>query len=562
MHPAVQRFTQLPALCIKTITFATASDNAKRVAQARYSVISDIQRRGGKIDLAITALKREISAHAVSPSLRSALVTLNNKLPSRATLYNWVNNYKELGMDGLVPGYVGKSRAEHGWEAKCLELYHSPNKPSFEMTATYLQQVGFKTATASRVRSFINSMPHELGPDSIYRVGAKLYRERFKDHRIRHTDTIPAGFMYNADGHTIDVYLAHPNTGKPWRPELTAFMDVRSRAMVGWEVSEAESAISTLTALSRAMQQHDHVPAMLYIDNGSGYKSAMMNDKTAGFYAQFNIEPLFAIPGNARAKWIERFFLTMEDRLGKTFISYCGRDHDERYKAEVLRRAKAGEIQLPSLDEWIAGFKEFLDWYHHQPHPEVAGKTRWEVWQELERVPVGLADYQIRPRAVVNVLRGRVRLHKRDYTADYLHQFNGQELLAEYDLHNDSNVALLKLDGSFLMVATLKAKVATLPSSRIEEATEKRLEGQQKRLQRKMLENQHRAGQSATINAEQVKQLSADLPAEVLDLTTEEQLELQLPLAPETTPLFSDFLTPGTSPGASQQPINLEKHYG
>jgi putative transposase len=544
MHPAVYRFSQLPmqqAEAIVTASFAKASDTAKRTAQARYCLVSEITRKGGKIDVALSQLQQELENGAVSPLVKTALQQLK-KLPSRSTLFNWMTQYKTLGMDGLVPGHQGKARKDYGWEAKCLELFHSPNKPSLEMVADHLQRLGFKSATASRLRSFINAMPHELGADSIYRVGAKLYRERHKDHRIRHTDTIPAGFLYNADGHTLDVYLAHPNTGKPWRAELTAFMDVRSRVIVGWEISESESAISTLTALSRAMATHDHVPAMLYLDNGSGYKSAMMNDDTAGFYAQFNIEPIFAIPGNARAKWIERFFLTLEDRLGKTFTSYCGRDHDERHKAEVLRRVKAGEIELPSLDEWIAAFKDFLDWYHHEPHPEVAGKTRWDVWQELERVPVGMADYQIRPRAKVNVLRGRVRLHKRDYAADYLHQFNGQELLAEYDLHDDSQVALLQLDGSFLMLAQLKTKVAALPSSRIEEATQNRLVGQEKRLQRKVLEVRHRAALTSTIDLQQLTELSADLPA------LDNVIPLQLPVQQENSPLMADLVQFQSSP--------------
>lgn len=547
MHPAVARFAQLPALSnpVADTGFAKASDKARRMAQARYALVNDINQRGGKIDLAINSLQTDIRAGSVNLAITQALAHLG-KFPSRSTLYNWLNAYKTDGMDGLVPGYKGRARTVHPWEAKALELYHSPNKPSMEMVADHLVQIGFSTATAARVRAFIHAMPHELGPDSMYRMGAKLYREKHKDHRIRNTDQIPAGFMYNADGHTLDVYLAHPNTGKPWRAELTAFMDVRSRVIVGWEISEAESAISTLTALSRAMAEHDHVPAMLYLDNGSGYKSAMMNDDTAGFYAQFNIEPLFAIPGNARAKWIERFFLTMEDRLGKTFISYCGRDHDERHKAEVLRRVKAGEIELPSLDEWIAAFKEFLDWYHHQPHPEVAGKTRWDVWQELERVPVGMADYQIRPRAKVNVLRGRVRLHKRDYSANYLHQFNGEELLAEYDLHNDSHIALLRLDGSFLMLAELKNKVSAIPTSRIEEAQQNRLVGQEKRLQRKIQEVQHRANVQRVVDVAHITSLSADIHTPTL--TNVVPLE-PLPALMDTTPLMADLINiqPGST---------------
>jgi putative transposase len=249
---------------------------------------------------------------------------------------------------------------------------------------------------------------------------------------------------------------------------------------------------------------------MLYLDNGSGYKNALMNDKTAGLYALFEIEPIFAIPGNARVKWIERFFKHMEERVGKRFESFCGRGHDERHKQLVLKEVKQGKRQLPSVEEWIKEFTDFLNDYHHSEHPEIKGKTRQQVWDEIDRVDPGIDDYSVLPRAKVNVLRGRVVLHKRTYSADFLHQFNGQELIAAYDLHDDSQVKIYKDSGEFVMFANLKSKTHALPTSRVVEATHNRLNGQLKRLAVKQAEAQARLTDDHVVDVASIEALAAD----------------------------------------------------
>ena len=430
-------------------------------------------------------------------------------MPGRATIYNWCNAYKENGINGLLPNHKGKAQTQYSWLARCLELYHSPNSPSFAQVADQLNKEGYK-AEHHQVRRFINGLPHELGPQSPYRMGAKLYREKHKDHLLRSTENIKPGVLYNGDGHTLDVYLAHPKTGKPYRAELTAFQDVGSRCIVGWELGYAESTLDTLAAISRAIKVHNNVPAMFYLDNGSGYKNKLMNDETTGFYAQFEIDVIFAIPGNARVKWIERFFLHMEDRVGKRFSTYCGRDHDDRHKQLILKEAKQGKRKLPTVDEWIAEFKTFLNDYHNSEHPEIKGKTRQQVWDEgLERVPPVEDDFVMLPREKINVRRGRFRLHQRDYSADYLHQFNGQELIAAYDLHDDSYTKLYKLNGEFLMFANLKTKSHAVPTSRIEQAESKRREGRLKRLDTKRREVEAQEANDRIIDIKAVEELAA-----------------------------------------------------
>jgi len=544
MHPAVMKFNKLVNITGDK-SWSESTTKARGIAQSRSIIVKHLINQDSGLDAAFKGLRYSLNHGEALPSVASAVMALG-KLPGRATIYNWVSAYKLNKIEGLLPQFKGKARTQHPWELRCLALYHASNSPSFAQVTDQLVKEGYKCKDF-QVRRFITELPHELGSQSSYRIGAKLYREKHKDHLFRSTDNIAPGFIYNGDGHTIDVYCAHPKTGKPYRPELTAFQDVGSRMIVGWELSDAESAISTMTALTRSMREHEHVPAMLYLDNGSGYKNSLMNDKTAGLYAQFEIEAIFAIPGNARAKWIERFFKHMEERVGKRFDSFCGRGHDERRKQLVLKEVKQGKRKLPSVEEWISEFTSFLNDYHNSAHPEIKDKTRQQVWDEIERVDPGIDDYSVLPRAKVNVLRGRVVLHKRTYSADYLHQFNGQELVAGYDLHDDSQINLYQENGEFIMFAALKSKTHALPTSRVIEAEQNRLNGQIKRLAIKESEARARltahsvvdvasvealvANCGTQIEHEQPTDLNLDINDFVIDVQTPQTIDVQSLLA-------------------------------
>ena len=127
--------------------------------------------------------------------------------------------------------------------------------------ASKLRQEGHATATDSRVERYLKALPATLGKYSPARVGPHLHKLTRRTYQRRSLDEVLVGEIYAGDGHTVDCYVAHPNTGKPYRPELTVFIDIKSSYVVGWYMSEAESAHSTLFALSHAMRSHNYVPA-------------------------------------------------------------------------------------------------------------------------------------------------------------------------------------------------------------------------------------------------------------------------------------------------------------
>lgn len=420
-----------------------------------------------------------------------------NKIPSRSTIAGWLADYQKQGRTGLMDNHTGRVRQTQGWEALACRLYNMPSKPSYSAVARKLREEHDFDVTDSAVRRYLQSLPAELGENSPARLGRKLYNNTQRHFIRRTTEHMSTGDLYQGDGHTLDVYLAHPVTGDIWRAELTVWMDIKSRYIVSWYVSNAESAIDTIRCLSRALIQHNHVPPLLYVDNGSGYASRMMDDEVVGFYTRLEIDCIFALPGNAKAKGnMERWFRTMERDCSIWFgEAFCGEGMSKDVSTKFVNDCKRGLKQPPSLAQWCTRFEAWLDKYHNRPHPEFKHTTPAELWGQLQRTAVNMEELELlRPQKLRKVQRGAVRLDNREYRHVELVHHNGKEVRVEYDLQTDETVTIRTAKGQFICDATLVKKAEYIPSSRLEEAKQKSTKAAVARLEKKADEKRRRAG--------------------------------------------------------------------
>jgi len=525
-HNAITEYKNLALSTNVVNSWEHATQKQQTVANARKTVITEVESLQATLPFykAVKQFKENINFQAVNNTVLMAIKSLNNKVPSANTLKTWIASFEENGLAGLLPNHKGSTRKSYGWEHLALTLYHKPQKPSLKNVALQLREDhDFDTATDHNVWYFFSLLPAELSDKSRWRIGTKLYRDGQRQYNLRHTENMQVGDIYQGDGHTLDVYLKHPSTGKLWRAELTVFQDWKSRYIVGWYLSNAESSITTMAALSHGLGTYNHVPLMLYIDNGCGFKSKLMNDDTAGFYANFGMDVIFAIPGNAKAKGnVERFFRVMEEDLNKRFDTYCGSDmspdisrHFSSTKMHIMAKKN---IHVPTQEEWIEAFEGWLINYHNRPHPEYKNTTPAAMWAQLNNTPVHDMNLLVKPRSKVNVRRGSLIHQGRTYRSTYLHQFNDQELVAEYDMHNDSAMRIFDTDGTYLLTVDLAHKKAAIPTSRLEQARVNSLKSSEKRLQNKLTENRLRHAPMHTSHVEQLKEM------ELLTTTTEEVL--------------------------------------
>lgn len=533
----IRQMSDLPAV-LTPDPWASASDEARRVAGLRESLLQplvDLVNGGASINHTAALLKSQLDAgtadlrtkHLVSMLAGDAIVDVL----SVPTIKRWLSGYIKDGKNALLPKHTGRVRQDYGWEQRAVELYNLPGKPGFADVTSKLIQEGFEGVTESRVKRYLKALPATLGKFSPARIGHHLHKLTRQKYQRRSLDEVLVGEIYAGDGHTADCYVAHPNTGKPYRPELTVFIDIKSSFITGWWLSESESTVSTMFALSHAMRSFDHVPAWVYVDRGPGYRARLLSDESTGFYARMDIGVIGALPGNPHGKgWIERFFRTVRDKHDKFFADgqvYCGDD----MAPEVNRRLSAdlamGRRTLPTLQSYVASFTQWLGHYHNQPQDKLNGRTPAQVWNDLQPVPVELSmDAIARPRETCSVLRQTVRLHNRFYYAEALALYDAQKVDVEYDLHDDKSVWVYDTKGRMVVQAKLVNKIGVLPASRLEEGRDRRLQGQLKRLQRKVDEaTQRRAdpvdadGQVAAIESLRPTALPAPAKAtEVIDI--------------------------------------------
>lgn len=486
-----------------------ATQQQRHTAQLREVLVqplAELVAGGVSMRKAVQLLVLQIDAGTADLRALHALEGLK-EMGSESTLKRWLSAYLKGGKEALLPKHTGRVRKTYGWEARAVELYNLPSKPGYTGVAKHLRREGFDSATNSRVERYLKSLPATLGKHSPARVGAHLHKLTRRTYTRRSVDDLLVGEMYAGDGHTADCYVAHPNTGKPYRAELTVFIDVKSSYVAGWYMSEAESAHSTLFAISHAMHAHNHVPAWLYIDRGAGYKAKLMSDTSTGFYNRFDISVIGAIPGNPHGKgWVENFFRWVRDDHDKFFANgdvYCGDDMAPEHNRRLSADLAMGRRTLPSLREYVQSFTAWLEHYHNEPKDKLGGRSPAQVWAQLEQVPVELdAASLIRPRQQAVVRRQEVRLHNRHYFAEALALYDGHKVQVEYDLHNDQAVWIFDQKGRFVAEAKLVNTIGVLPTSRLEEGRDRRLKGQRKRLERKLQEIEGRRTDPITADAQ------------------------------------------------------------
>lgn len=461
--------TQPLAVTQKT-AFAEASADQKQAALQRLVLMRAIDSRPPLLTVSafIAQLASEIAA-STAPREIMQLAAAGVRC-SAASLSRQYAAYRRQGLDGLVPAHRGREHQPEGWEAPFLKLWNRPQKPSINSVVRRLQ-ADFPSITARKARTLVKNLPARLGVNGPGRMGRNYYQQSIGKYQPRDVSLLEVGEIWQGDGHRVDVYLAHPVTGKIYRPELTLWIDVRSRYIVGWYLSDNESSQTTLLALCEALRRTRHKPLALHIDNGSGFVNRMMSDENTGFFARLGVQIIHSIPGCPRGKGhVERVFRTLEEDYSIFFDTYCGNrtapEHNRRLQTQLNQRERA----LPSLQEWADGFSRWVAEYHQRPHRGLDGKTPAAVYAGLivNEVP-DLQAFDLRERRVCKIRRCMLRVDKRDYIAPELEDCNLKQVIAEYLLTDDASVRVLDMDGRWICDARLVAKLDYQPASRLQE---------------------------------------------------------------------------------------------
>lgn len=248
-------------------------------------------------------------------TVSKSLILLKIAESKYSSIRRWIKDYKQKGRLGLVPNHKGITTKQQDWHNLAAQLYlqtSSPSRSSVAKTLLYGDEYMLSTKGVSEYQ-ICNYLKQNYPQNAPERIGKHNHQLNHKVYSRLDYSNLQPGDVYQGDGHTIDLYLAHHNTHKPFRYEFTIWLDAASRYVVGWALSNAESAYTTLESLSSALITHNHNPLYLHIDNGAGFVNKMLNSEGIGFYERLGLGIKKSIPGNAKSKGrIERWFKTFE----------------------------------------------------------------------------------------------------------------------------------------------------------------------------------------------------------------------------------------------------------
>lgn len=190
-------------------------------------------------------------------------------------------------------------------------------------------------------------------------------------HVRRDPTTLAAYHTIQSDHREIDVPVrcdqgCETCTGKKPKghfPIWTAFLDIRSRRIIGSDIAiDAPNSDRILGVFRRIVDEHG-LPRRVYLDNGADYRKAFgkrlrkqgrsewdgpNEEQMQARFAPLGIEIIYAIPYNAQAKAIERMFRTFRHRFDEDFEAYRGTLGS---KSEFARELYYRPSELPTISE-------------------------------------------------------------------------------------------------------------------------------------------------------------------------------------------------------------------
>lgn len=540
------------------------TDRQREVLAARAGLVAELQRVAHQVGMnrAIAQLVALAGAGELPEALQALVPVANAKAGesrtlSRSTLMRWMREAKNGGAGTLAPKTTGRDYTLTEDVAAVLSLFRQPNKPSLAWCATKVAaQLGIDRDSlyhrANRYRKKIPQQVFHVGRHT----GAVL--KALQPFRRRDFQSLAPNDVWVGDGHGAKLKVAHPVTGSPFVPEVTAILDVATRYCVGWSVALSENCLAVADALRHSVSRHG-VPLIYYSDNGGGQKNQMFDAPITGTLGRLGIQHETGRPGNPQGRGvIERFWQTTLIPLAREFETYQGKNADRETLRRVsididrsLRAVKKGEVtalprRLPTWQQFIDALDDAITQYNeqhrHRSLPKLNGSHHATPaeYRQARIAETGTAPMipdrtelatMFMPAIRRRANRGEVRLFNGLYFHTDLMLVDGEDVQVCYDVHDVSRVWVKKLSGEFIAEAVLDGnRDGFMPKPLIDRLAEERAKRRMGRLQ----------AQVAEVQAElEDRTLDARPVLEPLVIEAEPENVVALPVQPlRSRPLF------------------------
>jgi len=392
---------------------------------------------------------------------------------SRSNIENYVKIWREAGGDfaALAPAWGNrkgqrKTTAEEQNAALSFALH--PNRlriaEAVRLAKMMLDKRGVESPSSeATLRRWLLDFKDEHYDQWVFaRRGEKALNDLVLPYLKRDRSLLDVGDVLVADGHVLNFRVINPETGKACRATLVGWLDWASAYPVGWEIMPTENVQCVAAALRRAILTLGKMPTVAYLDNGKAFKAKYFTSKAdfdeAGFYGMFarcGIETIFAMPYNAQAKPIERFFGTFGE-LERMMPTCVGSDIEHK-PAYLLRNEKLHKKLheklygdwVPTIEQTNEIIRGWVDVYAARPSKGLRGLCPQDVLDAGRGPgvdPVALRHLMMAIK-ITSPGRNGVKVLGRDYYDAALYGYR-KPLMVRYDIQDPSSVEIYTADGS------------------------------------------------------------------------------------------------------------------
>lgn len=500
-------------------------DWQRDAAEARVALLEVADEWMQERGLRARAVYGQLAQAAAAETLPPQLLELVGRANARgaggarvtvATLYRWAKARSEARAHGhdpvaaLAPAQTRPHKPLPAWLAGVLTEYRKPSKPT--MAAAYrAYRDSLRTPAELRalpplrtVQHHIHAMPAEVREYG--RMGARAIRS-IQPFVRRTTDGLWPMDVVTVDGHAAKCYVQRPDSHRRVRPEITTYLDICTRRVVGYSVWWAESQYAIWLALRSMILEPKHgmnavangIPAMQYSDRG-----AYRGDEHRSVLARLGVVPMFSLPYRAQARGaIERLNSSLWLPLARSQPTYCGDGADQEHFKQALKAADTEGTHILEWGEWLRACDQAIAEYNERPHASLRhGRTKLSPNQAWERAlqegwaPTPLAHddlHDLLPAVMRGatparqVRRGEVTTPWGRYAHEALRPWHGRDVRVHYDPADGSRVWICQADGRFICCAERDANARPyVPQSQIDYARDKREQARVGRLERRI----------------------------------------------------------------------------
>lgn len=340
------------------------------------------------------------------------------------------------------------------------------------------------------------------------RFGMKAYNDKIMKDILRDKDRVEVGDIVVADGHTLNVMVINPLTGRPQRMTLIMFFDFKSSMPLGWEIMPTENVLTIASALRRTILllgrffnplpegngnsagSFGYIPRIAYMDNGRAFRAKYFrgikdfrDSIVPGLFGKLGIETMYATPYHGQSKTIERWFKTLGE-MERRLPAYTGTNIAGK-PAMLMRNEKLHQRLFDNtpitIDSLEATLQEYVKEYAEQPHQdgqykglcpaEVFMHSVSKIKSESERLEGRLIskselNYLMLSDETRTITKNGIRFRGNYYYNEEMPRIIGSRVMVKYDIWDDKDIIVLDEKERYLFSAS-KDDVRYHPAARL-----------------------------------------------------------------------------------------------